>query len=274
MNTLLDYSLSPSVRAFSTTRISPFENNADGVDKCDSAYAAFNVTHYCGDNAERVARNRKWLCEELSIQDEHLIIPHQTHTANVFCVTDEFLLLPDEEKRKKLENVDAVITDLRHVCVGVSTADCVPILVCDDEHNVIAAIHAGWRGTLGRIVSSTLQAMNQQFGTQPQQLKVVMGPCISWQAFEVGEEVVQQFLDKGFPPTVLGVSRQSPTNGNEVKPHIDLCAANAWLFETEGVPLEQIQISGICTFTNYDTFFSARRLGINSGRIFTGICRK
>ncbi len=83
-----------------------------------------------------------------------------------------------------------------------------------------------------------------------------MGPCISWQAFEVGDEVVQQFLDNGFPQSVLGVLRHAGVNDVSAKPHIDLCAANAlWLFETLGVPLEHIQISGICTYANYDTFF-------------------
>lgn len=274
MKSLFEYTLSPSVRAFSTTRVSPFDTElSDGLQR-NSNYAAFNVTHYCGDNEAHVAKNRKWLCEELGIQEAHLIVPHQTHTANVFCVTTDFLLLSDAEKQSKLENVDAVITDLHHVCIGVSTADCVPILICDDEHEAVAAIHAGWRGTVNCIVCSTIEAMNRHFGTQPAQVKVVMGPCISWQAFEVGDEVVQQFLDNGFPQSVLGVLRHAGVNDVSAKPHIDLCAANAWLFETLGVPLEHIQISGICTYANYDTFFSARRLGIQSGRIFTGICRK
>lgn len=276
MKSLLEYTLSPSVRAFSTTRISPFEAESSDVNHRDNSYAAFNITHYCGDNVEHIARDRKWLCEELGIQEAHLIIPHQTHGTEVFCVTDDYLLLSGEDRLSKLENVDAVITDLHNVCIGVSTADCVPILVCDDEHHATAAIHAGWRGTVNRIVYSTFEAMNKHFGTQPENVKVVMGPCISWQAFEVGEEVVQQFLENGFPQSVLGVLRNASQSGAYAnsKSHIDLCAANAWLLETIGVPLEHIQISGICTYTNYDTFFSARRLGIQSGRMFTGICRK
>ena len=122
MKSLFEYTLSPSVRAFSTTRVSPFDTElSDGLQR-NSNYAAFNVTHYCGDNEAHVAKNRKWLCEELGIQEAHLIVPHQTHTANVFCVTTDFLLLSDAEKQSKLENVDAVITDLHHVCCLLYTS--------------------------------------------------------------------------------------------------------------------------------------------------------
>ena len=94
-------------------------------------------------------------------------------------------------------------------------------------------------------------------------MRAVIGPSISVDSFEVGEEVVDAFLTEGFPPAI--VRRTAP------RPHLDLWAACTFLLETQGVALHNIRIAGIDTYTTDDTFFSARRLGIASGRIFTGI---
>ena len=91
----------------------------------------------------------------------------------------------------------------------------------------------------------------------------MIGPSISVDSFEVGEEVVDAFLAEGFPPAIV-----RPT---APRPHLDLWAACTFLLETQGVALHNIRIAGIDTYTTDDTFFSARRLGIASGRIFTGI---
>lgn len=229
-------------------------------------YAAFNVTHYCGDAPERVKRNRAWLCNQLGIRDEHLILPHQTHTDNVLAITPSFLALASDEQQEQLENIDALITNVEGVCIGVSTADCIPVLVYDPIHHASAAIHSGWRGTVKRISQNALREMAHQYGTKAADCQVVIGPGIGTEAFEVGEEVAQQFQEAQFPSSVV-----QSANAHRPKPHIDLVAANVFLLEEIGVELEHIQVSGICTYTACNTFFSARRLGINSGRIFSAI---
>lgn len=268
---LLNYALGPGVRAFSTTRVSPFSPSEKDLAKM-GAYAAFNVTHYCKDDSERVARNRKWLCDTLGIARNALIIPRQVHGAEVFCVGQDFLHATELEKKELLEGKDALVTNLKNVCIGVSTADCIPILMYDPKHSVVAAVHAGWRGTLQRIALMALKVMGERFHTMPEDVHAVLGPGISSAAFEVGEEVVEAFADAGFNLSNL-VSRRPPLsrNSEKQKPHIDLWAANAGVLEDAGVPLRQIQVCGICSYTNVDTFFSARRLGIFSGRTFSGI---
>lgn len=263
MDTLLKYDTWPLVTAFSTTRLSPKNVSADEVTAMGN-YAAFNVTHYCGDSPERVMRNKRWLCKELNISEEQLWLPHQTHTNNILCVNQDLIQSMPDERNDKLQNVDALITNMPHQCIGVSTADCVPILIIDKTNHAVAAIHAGWRGTVKKITLKTLQLMSATYGTNAETCMAIIGPSISVDAFEVGPEVVDAFKQAGFSDNIC---QHNPY----AKPHIDLWAANAFLLEQAGMPLQNIQIAGICTYKHYDTFFSARRLGIRSGRIFTAI---
>ena len=145
--------------------------------------------------------------------------------------------------------------------VCVSTADCIPVLLHDPRHHAVAAIHAGWRGTVARIVRQTVQAMQARLGTQAADLRAVIGPGISLQAFEVGQEVYDAFLAAGFPMESIAVQRD--------KWHIDLWEANRLQLKEAGV--QDIQIAGVCTYTHPDLYYSARRLGIQAGRILNGI---
>lgn len=174
-----------------------------------------------------------------------------------------------------LEGVDALITDLRGVCIGVSTADCIPVLLYDEVHHAMAAIHAGWRGTVQRIVQKTIEMMCTSFHTRPSELKAVIGPGISKEAFEVGDEVYEEFVQGGFDmPAIADQRPNMKKEGNVDQPmkwHIDLPLCNSLLLQESGIPAVHIHQSGICTYQHSDNFFSARRLGIQSGRIFTGI---
>ena len=249
---LLDYTLAPEVRAFSTPRaaLSPtFET--------DNPYAGFNLTDYCGDSPAHVAECREALCAALDIDDD------QTHTNRVALVDEALMEMERSERNRHLRDIDALVTALPRVCIGISTADCVPVLLYDPKHRVIGAAHAGWRGMVGHILAHTIERM-RTLGTHPRDLRAVVGPCIGPDSFEVGEEVVDAFLQAKFPPAVV-------RRGFFRRPHIDLWAAAVHELEQSGVPLEAIHVSGIDTFACPDRFFSARRLGIQSGRIYSGI---
>lgn len=183
--------------------------------------------------------------------------PHQTHSDHVFHITPDFFSLTKEERKATLEGVDAVISDVKDVCLGISTADCIPVLIYDKEHHAAAAIHAGWRGTLQRIVEKTIHTMQNTFGTCPESCKAVIGPGISQESFEVGWEVHQQFLDAGFP--MDNVTNVLPSNdGNGTKPHLDIKEINRQQMLSSGIKAENIFLSDIDTFTN-EQYFSARR---------------
>lgn len=259
MTDLLEYRLGRGVCAFSTRRGHTCDDEAGG------AYSSFNITHYCGDDAGHVARCRQELCDGLGIDDQHLVLPRQTHTDNVFVLDRRYFETFPQLRWRLLEEQDAVVTRERGVCIGVSTADCVPVLMADVEAGVIAAVHAGWRGMVKRIPQKALAAM-EGLGADPQRVKVVVGPSIALDSFEVGEEVVDAFLDAGFHPCIL--SRQW------AKPHIDLWQACTMQLEEVGVSVRNIQYANIDTYEHPDEWFSARRLGIRSGRIFSGIMLK
>lgn len=254
---MIFHSLHTQVTAFSTTR-------NGGVSKGD--YASMNCTPYTGDDIEAVQRNQQLLCTALHIEKEQLIIPYQTHSVNALVIDKEFLQQNAEKRNEQLQNIDALITQEKGVCLCVSTADCTPILLYDRKQQVIAAIHAGWRGSVNYIVRKTLEQMNRLYNTQGEDIFAAIGPCIGFDAFEVGDEVYDAFKQNDFPMEYI-----SGWKPETHKWHIDLQMANSVQLIDFGVPTEQIDICDICTFTHYEKFFSARRLGIKSGRILSGI---
>ena len=245
------------VTAFSTTRHGGWGSGA---------YGTFNCTPYTGDEPSVVLANQELLCKLVGVTAERLIIPYQTHSCNVMVLDESFMQLSGDARQAMLQEKDAVITDIPNVCLCVSTADCVPVLLYDSVREVVAAVHAGWRGTVGRIVAHTLQVMREHYDTQAKDVHAIIGPCISLKAFEVGIEVYEAFEQAGFD-----MEQIAHWHPEKEKYHIDLPTANRLQLLADGVPEEQIHDSAICTYTQHEDFFSARRLGIRSGRILNGI---
>lgn len=263
------YDLSDDVKAFSTTR-------HGGVS--EGNYASLNINEYCGDSKANTDANRLLLANELGIDANHIIMPHQTHGIESRIIGEEFTTLPDGVKKMLLEGVDAVMTNIPGICIGVSTADCIPVLLYDEEHHATAAIHAGWRGTQARIVHKAVQEMRMAYQTDPAKLKAAIGPGISLDNFEVGDEVYAAFEQAAFDMSAIAEERikrnpnaEDPAKAFERKWHINLPLANIQMLTHNGVDETNIINTGICTFDNADNYFSARRLGIESGRIYTGI---
>jgi hypothetical protein len=227
-------------------------------------YASMNCTSYTNDAPDAVAENRRRLIAQLPSTLTHLVMPRQVHGTDVAIITEKTL---SESDNIILEpyGYDALVTDIPGVCLAISTADCIPILLYDLYTHAIAAIHAGWRGTVANIVAKTIETMQTAFGSNAEDLVACIGPGISLDAFEVGDEVYNAFCDAGFDMQKIARKYE--------KWHLDLKAANKSLLIRSGLYPGHIEVSPICTFTDYQNFFSARRLGINSGRILTGILR-
>ena len=243
------YNMGTGVTAFSTTR----------QGGCSTGnYAAFNINGYCGDDEVHIAANKVALCGLLGIESNRLVMPHQVHD----CVVRRI----DGPQQGVIEGVDAVMTDVPQLCIGVSTADCIPVLLYDSTHRAVSAVHAGWRGTVLRIVQKAVEAMRDAYGTAPADLQAVIGPGISLDSFEVGDEVYEQFHAAGFD--------MQPISRHDAKWHIDLPMCNRLQLMEAGIPANHIQMTNICTYQQYERYFSARRLGIQSGRIYTGILIK
>ena len=226
----------------------------------DADYAGGNLSLDVNDDPESVRARRRALAAMLGVDD--WVELRQVHGDALLFEPDP----ADPEQPSTLE-ADGAATSRPRRALMIKTADCQPILLADASGRHVAALHAGWRGTLAGVVPHTLQAMTRLYGTRPaEDLAACIGPGISAAAFEVGQEVADLFAGAGFPMADIAY-----TDASTGKPHIDLPAANRLQLLGSGLPPERICISGLCTYTRCDDFFSARRLGIKSGRMLSGI---
>jgi hypothetical protein len=143
---------------------------------------------------------------------------------------------------------DALITSQAGLAISIRTADCYPILLVDTRNRAIAAIHAGWRGTATQIAVKTLEKMSAEFGTHPSDVLAAIGPGIGTCCYEVGDEVASQF----------GLSGRT---------HLNLISENRKQLESSGVPVQNIEALGVCTFCDVERFFSYRREKEKAGRM-------
>lgn len=181
---------------------------------------------------------------ELSAND--IVLPVQTHSCNVKEVGPTGESLDGEG----LEETDALITRQRGLTIGVRTADCVPILLYAPDIMAVASIHAGWKGTIGRIAAKTVERL-VIMGADPARLQALLANCICLACYEVGEELAAEFLKiPGLEPCVTHGRYVDPLGErtfDERKPHLDLCLANKIILEEAGVPADNISSTEICT---------------------------
>lgn len=209
-----------------------------------STYGSFNLATHVGDNPQNVNDKRHQLANKINVNVNQLVFANQTHSTNVRVVYSV---------SETLENTDAMITNQKNVCLNVLTADCVPVLLVDPIKNVIAVVHAGWKGTASEITKATVLKMKEVFEVDPQNVLVGIGPCISFENYEVGKEVASQFSSAFY---------SQKNNGNY---SLDLVKANMHQLTSLGVKKANIEIMNICTKVS-SRFYSARREGIQSGR--------
>jgi len=159
---------------------------------------------------------------------------------------------------------DASVTGVPGLLLVVKTADCLPLLLCDERLRVVAAVHAGWKGTRSGIIRAALRAMNERFGTDPADIIAAAGPCIGPACYEVGEDVRSEYLSAGFPARFFAPA------GRPGKYFLDLRSANFEELRSAGVPLPDRAETAPCTHCDPD-FHSWRRDRDTSRRMFSFI---
>lgn len=214
-----------------------------------SPFNSLNLGKSTNDTVENVIHNRELFFGSLNISLDRISLSKQVHGSKILVV----------EEPKTTEGYDAMITNKRNVFLAVSIADCVPILIHDSKNNVVAAIHAGWRGTVENIVLKTLQKMNSNFNSNGEDCFAFIGACIGKTKFEVGIEVANQF-ESVFISEALNN-----------KFFIDLKAVNNAQLAHFGIPQSNIEISKYCTIENNDLFFSHRKENGKTGRMMAVI---
>lgn len=227
------------------------------------------------DTRERVSENRGKFFRALGANEMRPIALRQVHSDLVHRADASKV----DGAMNEAPQGDALFTREPGILLAVQTADCVPILLADTKSRAVAAIHAGWRGTLRRIAAKTLGRMQMEFGTEPRDVIAALGPAIGRCCYEVGAEVAREF-EAQFPearewfdgPFDAMASSENDPNwlpwltmrppGHPLpspRVNLDLIAANRAILADAGVPAGQITVSGFCTACRRDLLFSYRR---------------
>jgi YfiH family protein len=173
---------------------------------------------------------------------------------------DELVVVAGTESWTRRPEADGILTSTAGVLLGIATADCVPVLMVEPARRVVAALHAGWRGTLKGISVRAVERLQACWGIDPQQLWVAIGPAIDSCCYEVGREVGEAIARRWKTHDTASWQPQGD------KGLLNLRAINVTQCERSGVPRTQIQLVGPCTFCGSQTFASYRREGANTGR--------
>lgn len=201
------------------------------------------------DLADEVENNKRLVCEKLNIPLKNLVIPNQTHSDNVEIIENENTI-----STSCYDNIDALITNLPNIALALNFADCVPILFYDPMKKVIAAAHAGWRGTVAKIGPKTVEKMITNFSSRPEDIIALIGPAIGKCCFEVQENVLNQLvesIDEPIEKTFSGM-------------HADLKLINKFQLLASGV--KKIDLCEYCTSCQNELFFSYRKENAKTAR--------
>lgn len=212
---------------------------------------------FTGENISQVVTNRKELAELLGINPAQMVFPRQTHTSRIASIGG----IPYNE----LTETDALMTTKPEICLCIQTADCVPILMFDPIKQAIAAVHAGWRGTVGQIAAVTIKRLIADASSDPSDIRVLIGPSIGPESYEVGDEVAE-LVKLNVPRAELTLNLNASG-----KYHLNLWEANRQILISSGLNPANIQITGECTYIKNDRYFSARHDGADTGRLVSGI---
>lgn len=208
-----------------------------------SPFDTFNLSYDVGDDPDSVRRNRASLARELGVAPESLFSCRQVHGS------DAHLVSAGEPHGQAVE-ADALVTAEAGVALMVMVADCVPMVIIDPEHGASAAIHAGRRGLIGGVIPAAVEKMTATCGSDPSTMRAFIGPCIRKCCYQVDAATAAEFSEL-FPDQVVGAHRCAPL--------LDLPAAACLALGRAGIPSDNIEDTGLCTYCLPEAFFSYRR---------------
>lgn len=212
---------------------------------------AMNMSFTRESNAENVLENYRIAAMELGVSYTGMTGVHQVHGSDILLVNETNTGL------NKNGNYDAMITQTPGVTLCTVHADCTPVFLFDSKHCAVAAVHSGWRSTAKRISKAVVEAMRRHFGTEPEDLQVVIGPAISLDAFEVDEDVYSVFRD-AFPHLIENPSL-CRFSDETAKWHLSVPGFVYHTLLETGVFADRIYWDQRCTFSDAGRFFSHRR---------------
>ncbi|MGZ4112434.1 MAG: peptidoglycan editing factor PgeF [Tumebacillaceae bacterium] len=224
-------------------------------------YTSCNLGLHVGDDPLHVVQNRERVAASLGVSLDSWVAGDQVHGDTVTVVTEEMRGRGARAQADLLPATDALITNVPGITLSTYAADCVPLLFADDAQEAIGVAHAGWKGTVAKIAAKTVRQMATEFGTDPDTVRVLVGPAIGPCCYEVDERVADRvraaFADR---------HQELLTPNENGRWQLDLWQANICALQEAGVPLENIHRENKCTSCDVDTYFSHRKENGQTGR--------
>lgn len=245
----IKYIACPKLEAYTVINHA-FLTRTGGTSK--GVFSSLNFDLRDGDDENDVKYNKTKTAKVFGFKTSRLITVNQVHSNDIFIIDRKTPL-------SKKASADAIITNLRDIAIGVLTADCVPIILFDPLNMAIAIVHAGWKGTLKRILEKTILTMSKKFGTAAETLVAAIGPCIGKCCYYVDETVIRQFKN-----TFHDYKEFIKLEKSDWK--LDLKKANHAQLVCAGLLKKNIWTANHCTSCRKDLFFSYRRDNKKTGR--------
>lgn len=220
----------------------------------EGKFATMNLSFTRGDEDRKVYENYRRISEVMECSMEDIVCSHQTHTTNIRKVTEK-----DRGKgliwKRDYENIDGLVTDEKGICLALFFADCVPVYFVDPVKKVIGLAHSGWKGTVGRISEKMVQIMKEDYGCNPMEVKVAIGPSICQACYEVSEDVAKAFAETFAECDRDGILEKGKAEG---KYQLNLWKAVKRTLLESGICEDNIVVTDVCTCCNPELLFSHR----------------
>jgi YfiH family protein len=219
-------------------------------------YRSLNLGAGSGDDVALVRENRRRLCAVAGLDPQGVRLARQVHGALTAVLSDAQMGADGP-----VAGVDALVTARAGLTLLVLSADCTVILLVAPNERAIAAVHAGWKGTVAGVAAAAVSTLAQQFGADPATIIAAVGPAIGPCCYEVDQPVIAA-VERAFPAAASDLL----TPGRDGHAYLDLWAANRRQLVEAGVRESAIAVAGLCTRCHGDLFFSQRRDGLKTGR--------
>lgn len=225
-----------------------------------------NINYGPNLSEEKYLNNYKFLCQELELDINNIVKPHQAHTDNVKIIEEKEYISKPDINNNYLENIDGLITNKKNIILASTNADCILFILFDPINKVIANIHSGWRGSLNTIIINTLTKMHENYNSNYQDIICCICPSIHKCCFEVEKDVKNMFYNKF--KYLNNIDNIIEKHNN--KYHIDTILLNTTLMINLGLKKENIIDSGICSVC-YSKYINSYRIDKSNYKLSTAI---
>ena len=261
----LSYLTFPILDVYSSHLIHAVSLRVGGVSA--SPYYSLNLGLHVGDEPGCVVRNRRLLCESIGIGFDSLTVGEQVHGSRVSVVRAVDKGRGSRSLTDALVETDALITATPGIALMVLVADCPAILVYEPRNRVVGVVHAGWKGTLNRVVVAAIERMSRECDVSPSTMVAAIGPAIGPCCYSISEERAAEFLS-----TFGSHDNEYIRHDRRGQAYLDLWELNRLQLVESGIPPSAVYVSRLCTACNANLFFSHRGEHGTTGRFGVVVC--